>query len=64
MQQDCDPYLLSLEVHLVHGFQAVSQVGTRVWRQDETLDVKLPELDQSIPRQDLPQAQGDALAQW
>jgi len=64
MRQDCDPYLLSLGEYLGHDFQAVSQVGRRVWRQDETLDVKLPELGRSNPGQDLLQAQGDALAQW
>ena len=64
MQQDSGLYLLSLEEYLGHGFQAVNQVGRRVWRQDETLDVKLPEPDQSNPGQDLLQAQGDALVQW
>ena len=64
MQQDFDPCLLSLEVRLAHDFQAASQVARRVLRPDEMLDVKHPELDQSNPRQDLPQDRGDALAQW
>jgi hypothetical protein len=64
MQQDSGLYLLSLEEYLEHDFPAVTQVGRRVWKQDETLDVKLPELDRSNPGQDLLQAQGVALAQW
>ena len=64
MQQDSDPYLLSLEECLGHDFQAVIQVGRRVLRQDEMPGVKLRELDRSNPEQYLLQAQGDALAQW